>query len=128
MNTKEHSMSDMSPVVIARVHAAVLICSSLIGIVGYYRQHGVFQVTACIPATAGLVLILLTTLDFTSERTRAWLLFGVAFVFGLIVTRLALRFVFQDFQPLRKRLYFPAMTLSSIVSCAVLLRHLARRG
>lgn len=111
----------------AALHACVLICSSLIGIVGYYRQHQAFQITACIPASAGLLLLLLAMAPLSSERRRAWLLLAFTFGFGIVVTRLALRFAPQDFQPLRKRVYFPVMALSSWLTCLVIVRAMLQR-
>lgn len=111
----------------ALLHAGVLIGSSAIGLAGYYRQHHVFQITACIPAAVGALLLLLAHLPLRRERLRAWLLLLLSFGFGLVVTRLALRFVAQDFQPLRKRLYFPAMALSSLLTCLLLARALWRK-
>ena len=107
-------------------HGAVLMTCSLVGIVGYYGQHGRFQITAGIPAMAGLILILGARCNLWSERTRAWLLFFLTFAFGMIVTRLAIRFIPQAFQPLRKRVYFPVMALSSIVTSLLLLWRLQR--
>lgn len=108
-------------------HAGVLIGSSVIGLVGYYRQHQAFQITACIPASAGLLLLLLALAPVSPERRRAWLLLAFTFGFGLVVTRLALRFAFQELQPLRKRLYFPAMALSSWWTCWIMARAMRQK-
>lgn len=112
----------------ARLNACVLIVSSSIGIFGYHHEHGRFQITACIPAGVGLALLFTTSMKLRSERLRWWLLFAITVAFGLVVTRLAIRFVLQDCQPLRKRIYFPAMAVSSMLSCAALLAGAVRRA
>jgi hypothetical protein len=116
----------MTTVRTATLHGYLLIGCSLIGIAGYYAQHGAFQLTACIPASVGLTLLLVAKVPMRRQRARTLLLLAITFAFGLVVTRLAWRFVFQDFQPLRKRLYFPAMALSSALACAVMARRLRR--
>jgi len=108
------------------LHAAVLLCSSLIGSVGYYLQYSRFQITACIPGAVDIALLVLSRVCLTSERLRAWLLLAITLAFGLVVTRLALRFLPEDFQPLRKRIYFPVMALSSVLTSVALARRLAR--
>jgi divalent metal cation (Fe/Co/Zn/Cd) transporter len=49
--------------------------------------------------------------------------FLVILVFGIILTRMSLKFVFQEFQPLRKRINFPVMALSSIVSIILITKN-----
>lgn len=106
------------------LHGALLIGCSLIGCIGYYAQHGAFQITALIPACVGLTLLGVARARLRDEHARRWLLLALTFAFGLVVTRLAWRFALEDFQPLRKRLYFPAMAISSWRSCLVTARQL----
>ena len=111
---------------IVTLHGAILIGCSLIGTVGYRLEHGRFQITSGIPAVVGLGLILVAQRNLGTGRAGAWLLFAVTLAFGVVVTRLSFRFVPQDFQPLRKRIYFPVMALSSIATGLTVARHLYR--
>jgi hypothetical protein len=111
---------------IVTLHGAILIGCSLIGTVGYGLEHGRLQITSGIPAAVGLGLISVLRSHLGTERGRTWLLFAMTLAFGVVVTHLSIRFVPQDFQPLRKRIYFPVMALSSIATGAIMARHLCR--
>ncbi|WP_295797267.1 hypothetical protein [Mucilaginibacter sp.] len=105
---------------IIRLHSCVLIICSIIGGLGYYLQYNYFQITSCIPAIIGCVLLLITTLNFKNKRIQFMLLFLVTLVFGIILTRMSVKFIPQQFQPMRKRLYFPVMALSSIIAVIIM--------
>jgi len=108
---------------IIRLHSCVLIVCSTIGGLGYYLQFNYFQITSCIPATIGCVLLLITMLNFKNKGVQFMLLFLVTLVFGIILTRMSVKFIPQQFQPMRKRVYFPVMALSSIITVTVMARN-----
>src|ERR1700749_2781280 len=104
----------METIKVIRLHSGVLIICSAIGGLGYYLQYNYFQITSCIPATIGFILLLITALNFRNKAVQFTLLFLVTLVFGIILIRMSVKFIPQQFQPMRKRVYFPVMALSSI--------------
>jgi len=106
----------MNTVKVIRFHASVLIVCSLIGLFGYYFQYQYLQATACIPAAVGLSLLVITQMDIENQSLKFGLLFLVILIFGVILMRMSIKFIPQQFQPLRKRIYFPVMALSSILT------------
>ena len=107
---------------IATIHGIVLIIGTLVGFIGRYFQFNDTRFTALIPGSTGLLIIVLANAN--SERKYAPLAFFlVILVFGIILTRMSLKFVFQEFQPLRKRINFPVMALSSIVSIILITKN-----
>ncbi|MBS1664884.1 MAG: hypothetical protein JST68_27805 [Bacteroidetes bacterium] len=106
---------------IVRIHGLILIGCSLIGLFGYYFQNHFFQITACIPAAMGLLVAGISF--FGAGRVRDAVLFVIVLAFGVMLTRMSLKFVFQPWQPLRKRIYFPVMAMSSIVTVFVMVRN-----
>jgi hypothetical protein len=101
-------------------HGAILMTCSLTGVIGFYLQHGFLQPTAFIPSTIGVLLILITRIRFRNENLKFALLFLITLTFGIILTRMSIKFIPQDFQPLRKRIYFPIMASSSLVTAYLL--------
>lgn len=101
---------------IATIHGIVLILGTLIGFIGRYVQFNDIMVTSLIPGSTGLLIIVLANSNWRTENIRHIAFFLVILVFGIILTRMSLKFVFQDFQPIRKRINFPVMALSSITS------------
>ena len=101
---------------IATIHGIVLILGTLMGFIGRYIQFNDIRVTALIPGSTGLLIIVVANSNWPKENIRHIVFFLVILVFGIILTRMSLKFVFQDFQPLRKRINFPVMALSSIAS------------
>ena len=101
---------------IATIHGIVLILGTLVGFIGRYFQFNDIRFTALIPGSIGLLIIVLSNSSWPKEDMRHFAFFLVILVFGIILTRMSLKFVFQDFQPIRKRINFPVMALSSIVS------------
>jgi len=101
---------------IATIHAIILIIGTLVGFIGRYFQFNDIRFTALIPGSIGLLIIVLSNSSWPKEDMRHIASFLVILVFGIILTRMSLKFVFQDFQPIRKRINFPVMALSSITS------------
>lgn len=116
----------MNTIKLVRLHASVLIVCSMIGLFGYYFQYGFFQVTACIPATVGMVLMIICSMQFSNPRVKYAILFVLTLAFGIMLTRMSIKFIPQQFQPLRKRIYFPAMAVSSIIAVVVMIRNYYR--
>lgn len=116
----------MNTVKLVRLHASVLIICSMIGLFGYYFQYGFFQVTACIPATVGMVLMIICSMQFGNAKVKYAILFLVTLAFGIMLTRMSVKFIPQEFQPLRKRIYFPVMALSSIAAVIIMIRNYSR--
>jgi len=92
---------------IATIHGIVLILGTLIGFIGRYIQFNDIRVTALIPGSTGLLIIVVANSNWPKENIRHIVFFLVILVFGIILTRMSLKFVFQDFQPIRKRINFP---------------------
>jgi len=113
----------MNTIKVIRFHASVLIVCSFIGLFGYYFQYHYFQVTACIPAAVGLSLLVITQMDIENQNLKPGLLFLITLIFGVILTRMSIKFIPQEFQPLRKRIYFPVMALSSILAVIMMVRN-----
>ena len=95
-------------------HSYILIVCSLIGFLGHYYQFKVWRITPWIPATIGSGLLFI-------DRNKYWLnaripifKYGIALGFGLIVTAMWVVFLPQEFQPIRKKIVFGVMSLSSI--------------
>ncbi|HJP62676.1 MAG TPA: hypothetical protein VJ844_04505 [Mucilaginibacter sp.] len=116
----------MNTVKLIRIHASILIACSIVGLSGFYLQYHFFQVTACIPATVGLVLMIICSMQFENQKLKYGLLFLVTLVFGIILTRMSVKFIPQEFQPLRKRIYFPVMALSSIIAVILIIRNYSK--
>ena len=92
---------------IAAIHAIILIIGTLVGFIGRYFQFNDIRFTALIPGSIGLLIIVLSNSSWPKEDMRHIASFLVILVFGIILTRMSLKFVFQDFQPIRKRINFP---------------------
>jgi len=122
-NHRQTNFTNMDTTKTIRLHGYVLIICSMIGGLGYYLQYNYFQITSCIPATIGGVLLLITTLNFKNKHIQFILLFLVTLVFGIILTRMSVKFIPQQFQPMRKRVYFPVMALSSIITVIIMVRN-----
>src|SRR5262245_45198818 len=110
----------MKSTTIIRIHATILILCSLTGFFGFYFHNHFFQPTAVIPAVVGINMLLLSGVLCNNPKVRRALGLLVIIVFGIIVTRMAIEFVSQSFQPLRKRIYFPVMALSSIITIVII--------
>jgi hypothetical protein len=108
---------------IATIHGIVLILGTLVGFIGRYVQFNDIRVTALIPGSTGLLIIVLVNSNWPKENIRHIAFFLVILVFGIILTSMSLKFVFQDFQPIRKRINFPVMALSSIVSISLIIKN-----
>jgi hypothetical protein len=110
-------------------HSAVLVVCSLIGFVGFYLQYNKFQLTAFIPGSVALLLLIVAKTKWHSDKLQFIILFLVTIIFGIILTRMSIKFVAQEFQPLRKRIYFPVMALSSIATVMLMFskRHRGNR-
>jgi len=108
---------------IATKHAIVLIIGTLIGFIGRYLQFNDIRFTALIPGSIGLLIIALAKAKCARENILHIAFFLVILLFGIILTRMSLKFAFQEFQPLRKRINFPVMALSSIVSIILMTKN-----
>lgn len=116
----------MRTITIVRLHGAVLILCSLVGAFGYYFQYHYFQITACIPAAIGTSLLLIAGTGVKDNSAGFMILFLITLVFGIMVTRMSIKFIPQTFQPLRKRVYFPVMAMSSIVTVVMIIKNYRR--
>ena len=96
---------------IIKLHGIVLVLCSLIGFVGHFLQFGVLRITPWIPASVGIVLILLDLIP--NNRVTRYLSIFLILGFGILVTNMLFTFWGQDFQPIRKKLIFLGMSLSS---------------
>ena len=108
---------------IATINAIILIIGTLVGFIGRYFQFNDIRFTAVIPGSIGLLIIVLSYSGWPKENMRHITFFLVILVFGIILTRMSLKFVLQDFQPLRKRINFPVMALSSIASIFLMIKN-----
>ena len=108
---------------IATLYGIVLIFGTLVGFIGRYLQFNDIRFTALIPGATGLLIIVLANANSARENMLQLAFFLVILVFGIILTRMSLKFAFQEFQPLRKRINFPVMALSSMVSIILITKN-----
>jgi uncharacterized membrane protein YjjP (DUF1212 family) len=108
---------------VATVHGIVLFAGTVVGFTGRYLQFDDIRLTALIPGAIGLLIILLANIRWGKENTRHMIFFIMTLIFGIILTNMALRFIFEDFQPLRKRINFPVMALSSCIAVILMCRN-----
>jgi hypothetical protein len=108
---------------IATIHGIVLIIGTFVGFIGRYLQFNDIRFTALIPGSIGLLIIVLARANCARENILQVAFFLVILVFGIILTRMSIKFMFQEFQPLRKRINFPVMALSSIVSIILITKN-----
>jgi hypothetical protein len=105
---------------IAIVHGTLLLLGSLVGFVGRYIQFSDLRLTALIPRSIGISIIILANVKWRKEEIKQIVVFLIILIFGIILTWMALKFIFQDFQPLRKKINFPVMALSSIIAIVLM--------
>ena len=99
-----------------RFHAMLLILCGVISFVGHYLQFGVARITPWIPTAVGS-FVLLAHFRFKNKSGLVRLLpILPVFVFGFIVTLMCIKFLPQDFQPLRKKIIFSIMSISSWIT------------
>ena len=105
-----------------KLHSLVLIICSIIGVIGHYLQFDIFRITACIPATIGLFIYLTNYLLSKRENLTRHIPFLITFIFGSITTIMSIKFLPQDFQPLRKIIIFTSMSLSAWTTIIIYIR------
>ncbi|MFT3909244.1 MAG: hypothetical protein QM737_07460 [Ferruginibacter sp.] len=96
-----------------KIHSIVLIICSVIGFTGHYYQFGVARLTPWIPATAGIIIILSDFLFKNRKSLLKYLPIIFVLAFGILTTNMCIRFLPQEFQPLRKKIIFSVMSVSA---------------
>lgn len=99
-----------------KFHAFVLIVCSAIAFTGHYLQFGVARLTPWIPAAAGLVIFLLHLLFKNKKGFVRFLPLLAVLAFGILTTNMCIRFLPQEFQPLRKKIIFSVMSVSALAT------------
>jgi hypothetical protein len=105
---------------IATIHGIVLIIGTFVGFIGRYIQFDDIRLTALIPGSIGLLIIVLANTNWAKENIKHISFFIVTLIFGIILTRMAIKFSFENLQPLRKKINFSVMTISSIVAIVLM--------
>ncbi len=99
-----------------KVHSIILIICSAIGFTGHYYQFGVARLTPWIPATAGVIIIFSDLLFKNKKGFLKYLPIIFVLAFGILTTNMCIRFLPQEFQPLRKKIIFSVMSISAWVT------------
>jgi len=104
-----------------KFHSFVLINCSVIGFTGHYLQFGVARLTPWIPAAAGLIIIVLHILFENKKGFLKYLPLLAVLAFGVLTTNMCIKFLPQEFQPVRKKIIFCLMSFSAWVTiiCSV---------
>ena len=96
-----------------RFHAILLILCGLISFMGHYVQFGVARITPWIPTVVGSFVLLLHFRFKNRSGLVRFLPLLPVFVFGIIVTIMCFKFLPIEDQPVRKKVVFCVMTISS---------------
>jgi hypothetical protein len=104
---------------IVQFYSGILILCSSIGFVGHFLQFGVWRITPWIPASIGILILLLTRLKY--QKAAYNLIILTILGFGGLVTNMCLKFWGQGFQPIRKLLIFSMMAFSSWISLLIII-------
>jgi len=99
-----------------RIHAAILVTCSFIGFTGHYIQFGVARLTPWIPAVMGIIIALIHKQFRNKKHWLKFLPVILVLIFGIITTRMCVRFLPQEFQPARKKIIFCMMSISAWVT------------
>jgi hypothetical protein len=99
-----------------KFHSGILVLCSMIGFTGHYIQFGVARLTPWIPAMAGLLIFLLQVLLKNKKGFLKYLPVVAVVSFGILTTIMCLRFLPQEFQPLRKKIIFSMMSISAWIT------------
>lgn len=101
---------------IINIHSIILILCSIISFIGHYFQFQVIRMTPWIPASIGLLLLLISTLK--TKNTKVIHLFSMCLIlgFGILVTSMCFFFLPDESQPIRKKIIFLIMPLSLWIS------------
>lgn len=97
-------------------HSLLLILCSCIGFIGHYLQFGFIRITPWIPATIGITLILIQSMKKEYKTLQTYLSFFIILLFGIILNRMNWSFLFQEWQPMRKKIIFSLMSISSFIT------------
>ena len=96
-----------------KLHSGILLLCSMIGFTGHYIQFGVARLTPWIPAMAGLLIFLLHVFLKNQKGVLKYLPVIAVVSFGILTTMMCLKFLPQEFQPLRKKIIFSLMSISA---------------
>ncbi len=96
-----------------RTHCTGLFVCSVIGFTGHWLQFGVARLTAWIPAAAGILILLCGYRFKNSSSYLKYLPLLMVAAFGTLTTIMCIRFLPQEFQPLRKKIIFSIMSVSA---------------
>src|SRR4051812_1895298 len=99
-----------------KIHSAILFTCSVIGFTGHYLQFGVLRPTPWIPASAGCCILLLEWITKDRKSALKYVPLLAIMAFGILTTNMCIRFLPQDFQPVRKKIVFTLMSLSAWVT------------
>jgi hypothetical protein len=105
-----------------KYHAAVLTGCSFVAFAGHYLQFGLLRLTALIPAIVALFVLVLIALVKHKKGNWKQLPLLVVAVFGMLTTIMCIRFLSQEFQPLRKKIIFTIMSVSAWATIIYALR------
>ena len=96
-----------------RFYSFMLIICSTIGFTGHYLQFGIARLTPWIPATVGILILIIHYWVKDKKGFLKYLPVIFVFVFGCITTNMCIKFLPQEFQPVRKKIIFSLMTISA---------------
>ncbi len=99
-----------------KFHSLLLIACSAIAFTGHYLQFGVARLTPWIPAAAGLVILILDLVFKNKKGFVKFLPLLAVAAFGILTTNMCIRFLPQEFQPVRKKIIFSMMSISAWIT------------
>jgi intracellular septation protein A len=99
-----------------KTHTIVLSVCSAIGFFGYYRQFGIMRASAWIPAAAACFILFLYHLVKDRQVLLRYLPLLAVVLFGILTTNMTIRFLPQDYQPIRKKVIFTLMSASALIT------------
>jgi hypothetical protein len=107
-----------------KFHSVILIICSIVGFTGHYLQFGEARLTPWIPASAGILIL---ALQITFNRRNDWwwlncLSIILVIAFGVLTTNMCIRFLPEEFQPLRKKIIFSCMSVSAWITVVFFIR------
>lgn len=106
-----------------KIHSYILIICSVIAFTGHYLQFNIVRFTPWIPAIIGVIILLLNSIS-ENHKPLKYLLPFIVLAFGITTTIMCIRFLPQDFQPIRKKIIFSIISISAWIAIFLEIRKL----
>lgn len=103
-------------------YSLILLLCSCVGFTGHYLQFGILRITPWIPAFIGILLLSIQYMKNKYRTFKTYLSLLILFALGILVLKMNWTFLFQDWQPLRKKIIFTVMSVSSTIALISILK------